>query len=96
MMCVRNIPAKSGYKVYKTAVRPATVYGAECWAVSNKGERTLHPTEMRMWRWAGGKTRLDHVSNVDIWKEAHMYPIAEFRSGTGRDGLDMCSTIGQR
>ena len=83
MMCVRNIPAKSGYKVYRTAVRPTTVYGAECCAVSNKGERALHPNELRMWRWAGGKTRLDHVSNVDIWKKAHMYPIAEFRSGTG-------------
>ena len=35
-------------------------------------------TEMRMLRWARGKTRLDHVRNVDIWKEAHMYPMAEF------------------
>ena len=33
---------------------------------------------MRMLRWARGKTRLDHVRNVDIWKEAHMYPMAEF------------------
>ena len=23
-------------------------------------------------------TRLDHVINVDIWKEAHMYPMAAF------------------
>ena len=22
--------------------------------------------------------RQDHVSNVDIWKEGHMYPMAEF------------------
>ena len=28
--------------------------------------------------WARGKTRLDHVRNVDIWKEAHMYPMPEF------------------
>ena len=35
-------------------------------------------TEMRMLRWARGKTRLDHVRNVDIWNEAHMYPMAEF------------------
>ena len=33
---------------------------------------------MRMLRWARGKTRLDHVRNVDVWKEAHMYPMAEF------------------
>ena len=29
-------------------------------------------------RWARGKPGLDHVRNVDIWKEAHMYPMAEF------------------
>ncbi len=33
---------------------------------------------MNMLRWARGKTRLDHVRNVDIWKEAHMYPIEQF------------------
>ena len=41
-------------------------------------ERKLHTTEMRMLRWARGTTRLDHVRNVDIWNEAHMYPMAEF------------------
>ena len=41
-------------------------------------ERKLHTTEMRLLRWARGKTRLDHVRNVDIWKEARMYPMAEF------------------
>ena len=43
-----------------------------------KEERKLHTTEMCNMRWARGKTRLDHVRNVDIWKEAHMYPMAEF------------------
>ena len=38
----------------------------------------MHTTEMRNMRWARRKTRLDHVRNVDIWKEAHMYPMAEF------------------
>ena len=33
---------------------------------------------MRMLQWARGKTRLDHVRNVDIWKDANMYPMAEF------------------
>ena len=53
--------------MYKTAIKPAMVYGAECWAVRKKEERELHTTEMRMLRWAGGKTRLDHVRNVDIF-----------------------------
>ena len=40
--------------------------------------RKLHTTELCMLRLARGKTRLDHVRNVDIWKEAHMYLMAEF------------------
>ena len=52
----------------KTAIKPVMMYGAECWAVRKKEERKLHPTEMR---------QLDHVRNVDIWKEAHVYPMAE-------------------
>ena len=77
MMCDKNIPAKLKDKVYKTAITPAMVYGAECWAVRKK-ERILHTIEMRMLRLARGKTRLDHVRNVNIWKEAHMYPMVEF------------------
>ena len=38
----------------------------------------MHTTEMRTQRWARGNTILDHVRNVDIWKAAHMYPMAEF------------------
>ena len=78
MMCGRNIPTKLKDKVYKTAIKPAMVYDAECLAVRKKEWRKLHTTEMRMLRWARGKTRLDHVRNVDIWKEAHMYLMAEF------------------
>ena len=78
IMCDRDIPTKLKDKVYKTAIKPAMVYGAECWAVRKKEERKLHATEMRMLRWARGKTRLDHVRHVYIWNEAHMYPMAEF------------------
>ena len=49
---------------------------AECWAIRKKEERKLHT--MRMLRWARGKTRLDNVRNEHIWKETHMYPMAEF------------------
>ena len=38
----------------------------------------MHTTEMRMLQWARGKTRSNHVINIDIWKEAHMYLMAEF------------------
>ena len=38
----------------------------------------MHTTEMRTLRWARGKRRLDHVRNVNMWKEAYMYLMAEF------------------
>ena len=47
MMCDRNIPTKLKDKVYKTAIKPAMVYRAECWAVRKK-ERKLHTTEICM------------------------------------------------
>ena len=78
VMCDRNIPTKLKNKVYNTAITPAMVYGAEWWVVRKKEEGELHTTEMRMLRWARGKTRLDHMRNVDIWKVAQVYPMAEF------------------
>ena len=63
VMCYRNIPTQLKDNVYTTAKEPAMVYVAEYWAVRNKEERKLHTTEMRMLRWARGKTRLDHVRN---------------------------------
>ena len=50
VMCDRNIPTKLKDKVYKRAIKPAMVYGAECWAVRKKEGRKLHTTEMSMLR----------------------------------------------
>ena len=33
---------------------------------------------MRMFRWARGKTRLDHIRHQDIGKEAHVKPVETF------------------
>ena len=50
-------------------------YGSECWAVKKEDESKLNSVEMRMLRWAIGKTRLDHIRNEDIRKEAHVRPV---------------------
>ena len=62
----------------KTIIRPAMTYGSECWAVKKKDESKLNSAEMRMLRWARGKTRLDHIRNEDIRKEAHVKPVETF------------------
>ena len=71
MMCDRNIPTKLKNKVYKTAIKPAMVYGAECWAVRKKEERKLYTTEMCMLRWAREKTRSKRKDK----KESHIYTV---------------------
>ena len=70
LMCNKNIPTKLKDKVYKTAIKPAMLYGAEFWYVRKKEGTRLHTTEMRMLQWARENTRLDNVRNVDIWKQA--------------------------
>ena len=61
MMCDRNTVTQVKDKVYKTAIHPAMMCGAECRAVRKKRERKLHTTEMCMLWWAFGKTTsLDH------------------------------------
>ncbi|VDP04190.1 unnamed protein product [Heligmosomoides polygyrus] len=53
-------------KLYRTVVRPALLYGSECWALSKAQERQLHAAEMRKLRWACGWTRRDRLRNEDV------------------------------
>ena len=53
-------------KVYRSVVRPAILYGSECWPTTKNHERQLHSAEMRMLRWACGWTRLDRIRNEDV------------------------------
>ena len=78
VICDRKMPVKLKDKVFKTIIRPAMAYGSECWAVKKKDEDNLNSAEMRMLRWARGKTRLDHIRNEDIRKEAHVKPVETF------------------
>ena len=64
--------------VFKTIIRPAMTYGSECWTVKKKDENKLDSAEMRMLRWARGKTRLDPIRNEDIRKEAHVKSVETF------------------
>ncbi len=48
------------------------------WTVKKKDGSKLNSAEMRMLRWARGKTRLDHIRNEDIRKDAHIQPVDTF------------------
>ncbi|VDP32668.1 unnamed protein product [Heligmosomoides polygyrus] len=53
-------------KLYRAVVRPALLYGSECWALGKAQERQLHAAEMRMLKWACRWTRQDKVRNEDV------------------------------
>ncbi|VFQ82386.1 unnamed protein product [Cuscuta campestris] len=64
-------------KFYRSVVRLAMLYGAECWAVKKTHVRRLHAAEMLMLRWMCGKTRLDRISNEVIRRQVGMAPVED-------------------
>ena len=48
----KKVPVKLKSKLYKRVVRPAMVYGSECWALRKQEAQRLTTTEMKMLRWS--------------------------------------------
>ncbi|KAL3327411.1 hypothetical protein AABB24_035204, partial [Solanum stoloniferum] len=66
VLCDKKIPPKLKGKFYRVVVRPAMLYGAECWPVKNAHVHKMHVAEMRMLRWMCGHTRSDKIRNEVI------------------------------
>ncbi|KIH64539.1 hypothetical protein ANCDUO_05151 [Ancylostoma duodenale] len=66
ILCDRRCSRVLKGKIYRTVLRPAMMYGGECWPLSKTHERMLNTAEMRMLRWACGLMRCDKVHNEDI------------------------------
>ena len=78
ILCDKRVPQKLKGKFYKTAVRPAMLYGAaECWPTKRQHVQQLGVAEMRMLRWMCGHTRTDRVRNDDIRDRVGVAPIEE-------------------
>ncbi|PUZ71998.1 hypothetical protein GQ55_2G358100 [Panicum hallii var. hallii] len=46
--CDKKVPQRLKGKFYRTAIRPAILYGAECWPIKRQHIQQLSVTEMRM------------------------------------------------
>ena len=66
VLCDKKISARLKGKVYKTAVRPAMLYGSETWPMKRVHEKKVDVTEMRMLRWMLGVTKMDRIRNEYI------------------------------
>ncbi|RZB50734.1 Metal tolerance protein 4 isoform B [Glycine soja] len=77
VLCDAKVPIKLKGKFYRTAIRPAILYGTECWAVKSQHENKVGVVEMRMLRWMCGKTRQDKIRNETIRERVGVAPIVE-------------------
>ncbi|KAG5583946.1 hypothetical protein H5410_044380 [Solanum commersonii] len=48
VLCDKKIPSRLKDKFYRVVVRPALLYGAECWSAKNAHVQKMHVAEMRM------------------------------------------------
>jgi hypothetical protein len=58
VLCDKRVPQKLKDKFYRIAIRPAMLYGAECWPTKRRYIQELSVAEMCMLRWICGHTRL--------------------------------------
>ena len=77
VLCDKKVPLKLKGKFYRTAVRPAMLFGTEYWAVKSQHESKVSVAEMRMLRWMNGKTRQDRIRNDTIRERVRVAPIVE-------------------
>jgi hypothetical protein len=61
ILCDKRVPQKLKDKFYRTAIRPAMLYGVECWPTKRRHVQQLGVAEMRMLRWMCGHTSRDRV-----------------------------------
>ncbi|GJS95353.1 ataxia telangiectasia mutated family protein [Tanacetum coccineum] len=63
ILCDKKVPLKLKGKFYRVAIRPAMLYGSECWPLTKVQANRMEVAEMRMLRWTCGKTIFDMIPN---------------------------------
>ncbi|PVH37302.1 hypothetical protein PAHAL_6G284100 [Panicum hallii] len=93
VLCDKKVPQRLKGKFYRTAIRPAMLYGAECWPTKRRHVQQLSVAKMRMLRWFCGHTRRDRVRNEEIRDRVGWFghvqrrpPEAPVRSGVLKRG----------
>ncbi|KAL0924766.1 hypothetical protein M5K25_005623 [Dendrobium thyrsiflorum] len=77
LLCDRKVPLKLKGKFYKMVVRPAMIYGAECWPLKEKHNIKLSVAEMRMFRWMSGFTLRERMRNEHIREKVGAAPVED-------------------
>ncbi|XP_075093167.1 uncharacterized protein LOC142177455 [Nicotiana tabacum] len=77
VLCDKKVPLLLKGKFYRAVVRPAMLYGTECWPVKISHIQRMKVAEMRMLRWMCGHTRKDKIRNEDIREKVGVAPMED-------------------
>jgi hypothetical protein len=74
ILCDKKISNKLKDKFYRTTIRPAMMYDANCWTTKDQYIQKMSVTEMRMLRWICCHTRRDRIRNNDMRDKLEVAP----------------------
>ena len=77
MLCDKRMPVGLKGKVHRMVVRPAMLYGFECWPIKKTQVQRLMVAEMRMIRWMCDYIEMDRISNGVIRDLVKVAPIED-------------------
>ncbi|KAL6561568.1 hypothetical protein OROMI_017169 [Orobanche minor] len=77
VLCDPDMPHRLKGKFYRTAIRPALLYGTECWAVKQCHVQKMNVAEMRMLRWMCSHTKKDRLRNEVIREKVRVASIKD-------------------
>ncbi|KAE8703022.1 CYP749A22 protein [Hibiscus syriacus] len=77
VLCDKKVPLKLKGKFYKMAIKSALLYESECWAIKKDHVRRMEVADMRMFRWACGRTLWDMTPNSAIRMSLGVVPVSE-------------------
>ncbi|KAL6498969.1 hypothetical protein OROGR_028147 [Orobanche gracilis] len=77
VLCDPDMPHRLKGKFYRMAIRPALLYGTECWAVKQCHVQKMNVAEMRMLRWMCGHAKKDRLRNEVIREKVRVASIED-------------------
>ncbi|KAL6582640.1 hypothetical protein OROMI_004718 [Orobanche minor] len=77
VLCDPDMPRRLKGKFYRTTIRPALLYGTECWALKQCHVQKMNVAEMRMLRWMCGHTKKDRLRNEVIREKVRVASIED-------------------
>jgi len=84
VLCDKKVPRLLKGKFYRAVVRPAMLYGTECWPIKNSHIQKMHIAEMRIVRRIRWLTRIETSRTDAMLMTCERLAVVGTRRGRGR------------